>query len=496
MKWWLFQDDKRNQLAEWGVFLFLGIFLLYFKLNYHEMWKDEWQAWLVARDMSWAEMLGFLYYEGHPALWYVYLKVWTYARSTLSDDLLLQLAHSLPVLAAYALLLFRFSFSIWLKVAVALSYYLFFEYGMVSRGYVFVVFLGFWLALALKNPRKNAPLIALLLLLLCQTEVYGLLIASSLLVYLFFREWLPERPQFTGLIKKREILLPATGALLGFILFLVSVLPLGRSTEGYERKSELFAQLNGDGIAKAFQGLFANTFWIGAFPDTNAFGVAELGLGLSAAVLALLFWLFRRHPVLLFTFGFYTLVYFAFAILVYTGGVRQWGVYFVFWVICLQLWHYHGAKVSWDQLLIVLSICGFQLVYNFKALEKDYQYPFSHARAAAEYLEENLPEDYPVLAISKFAAAPVAGYLGRPLYALPEGELFTYFQWLEKIYLPPESELRLFAQYKKVNSLPILSYQELPASRYPSLELLRKWDGFNLKQENYWLYQLRVNGKR
>jgi hypothetical protein len=251
MKWWLFQDDKRNQLAEWGVFLFLGIFLLYFKLNYHEMWKDEWQAWLVARDMSWAEMLGFLYYEGHPALWYVYLKVWTYARSTLSDDLLLQLAHSLPVLAAYALLLFRFSFSIWLKVAVALSYYLFFEYGMVSRGYVFVVFLGFWLALALKNPRKNAPLIALLLLLLCQTEVYGLLIASSLLVYLFFREWLPERPQFTGLIKKREILLPATGALLGFILFLVSVLPLGRSTEGYERKSELFAQLNGDGNGRA-----------------------------------------------------------------------------------------------------------------------------------------------------------------------------------------------------------------------------------------------------
>jgi hypothetical protein len=100
------------------------------------------------------------------------------------------------------------------------------------------------------------------------------------------------------------------------------------------------------------------------------------------------------------------------------------------------------------------------------------------------------------VAISKFAAAPVAGYLGRPLYALPEGESFTYFQWLEKIYLPPESELRLFAQYKKVNSLPILSYQELPASRYPSLELLRKWDGFNLKQENYWLYQLRVNGER
>ena len=44
------------------------------KFGYHEQWKDEWQAWFLARDLNVPDLLGFLYYEGHPALWYLWMK--------------------------------------------------------------------------------------------------------------------------------------------------------------------------------------------------------------------------------------------------------------------------------------------------------------------------------------------------------------------------------------------------------------------------------------
>jgi hypothetical protein len=71
-----FKDNKQPMLR--GVLMTLvALAMLLLKFQYHELWKDEWQAWLMARDMGWGELLGSLYYEGHPALWYLYLKVWT-----------------------------------------------------------------------------------------------------------------------------------------------------------------------------------------------------------------------------------------------------------------------------------------------------------------------------------------------------------------------------------------------------------------------------------
>ena len=50
-----------------GLFLLLGLILLW----RHEMWQDEWQAWLIARESpSLPALFRNLRYEGHPGLWY------------------------------------------------------------------------------------------------------------------------------------------------------------------------------------------------------------------------------------------------------------------------------------------------------------------------------------------------------------------------------------------------------------------------------------------
>ena len=59
----------------------------------HEMWRDELQAWMIARDSSsLIDLYNNLRYEGHPSLWYIFL----YAITRFTDNpLAMQLFHLL-----------------------------------------------------------------------------------------------------------------------------------------------------------------------------------------------------------------------------------------------------------------------------------------------------------------------------------------------------------------------------------------------------------------
>ena len=71
---------------------------------HHEMWRDEIQAWLLARDsLSPLELLHNIRYEGHPGLWHLIL--WPIAQCT-GNPIGMQVAHVL-IAGASALILLR-----------------------------------------------------------------------------------------------------------------------------------------------------------------------------------------------------------------------------------------------------------------------------------------------------------------------------------------------------------------------------------------------------
>ncbi|MBQ7782588.1 MAG: hypothetical protein IJ368_01325, partial [Oscillospiraceae bacterium] len=54
------------------IFIVLHIFTAFF----HEPWYDEAQAWLIARDASYYDILFDIpHYEGHPPLWHLILSI-------------------------------------------------------------------------------------------------------------------------------------------------------------------------------------------------------------------------------------------------------------------------------------------------------------------------------------------------------------------------------------------------------------------------------------
>ena len=92
--------------------------------------------------------------------------------------------------------------------------------------------------------------------------------------------------------------------------------------------------------------------------------------------------------------------------------------------------------------------------------------------------------------INKFETAPVGAYANRSLYELPSGEEFTYFKWLEKVYIPTQSEISLFTRFKNVGGIVLLSPNPIDPKRFPNAVLWQEFSNENFKRENYWLYSV------
>jgi hypothetical protein len=448
------------------------------KWGFHEMWKDEWQAWFVAKDKSIGALFSFLYYEGHPALWYLYLKLFTPLEGLLHAADILHVSHAILMVGVGYLLFLRLELPLWLKVLLASSYFIVFEYGLINRGYALVMLLAFGVTYLL-HKKENHTLwpIATLMFLLCQTEVYGVFIAGGLMVYY----WL-ERQSWSSMWS--DSLSKAFWA--GIIVFMISVWPRTSGHVASTQGKKLDFQ---DKVLTAFQGNLSNTFMIGSTPDTAMFGATASGLGLSLLCVCGLFFIFRRHRPSGLAMAAFMLVAFLFSVLFFVGGVRQWGMAWIMLICLLSL-----MGISWQKdkiSVVILSIFSlFGIVHGYKAVKADYDIPFSNARAAGQFILAKVPEKVPVIALNKFEATPVIGYAGRKFYELPSGNPFSYFKWVDKVYLPTENEIKLFGQFKKVGGVILLSPKPIDIGRFPNAQLWQKFDAESYKKEQYYIYTM------
>ncbi|WP_216635609.1 hypothetical protein [Croceicoccus bisphenolivorans] len=134
----------------WAIcaFVFLLQAVLVFR---HEPFVDEWQALQIAvQSPDMAILLENLTYEGHPPLWHLFLR----AIAVLAGPYLaLPVAALVLGFATQYLILFRSPFPRHLRLLIALSEFVLFEFNTVSRSYTLGVMLVF-LAVALWDRRR------------------------------------------------------------------------------------------------------------------------------------------------------------------------------------------------------------------------------------------------------------------------------------------------------------------------------------------------------
>lgn len=148
---------------------------------FHEPWFDEAQAWAIARSGSLKEILFEIpHYEGHPPLWHLILV--PFAKLGAPYELSLAAVNIFFMTLAVAVLLFKSPFPKLIRCLLPFNFFLFYQYGVVSRPYCILVLAIFLAAVCYKNRNEHPVKYLLCLALMCAVHSYGIIIAGCLCI--------------------------------------------------------------------------------------------------------------------------------------------------------------------------------------------------------------------------------------------------------------------------------------------------------------------------
>jgi hypothetical protein len=173
-------NPLRYSLIVTGIFFAVAVFGL---VN-HEMWRDEHQAWLVARDAhSLSQLFENMRYEGNPALWHIFLYFIT---CFTHNPVYMQVFHLL-VACGFIFVFNRYApIGILYKTLFSFGYFPLYEYAVISRSYGLGLLLVFIVCALYKNRLSNYILIGIILSLLANVAIFPLIISLGIAAILLF----------------------------------------------------------------------------------------------------------------------------------------------------------------------------------------------------------------------------------------------------------------------------------------------------------------------
>ncbi len=388
----------------------------------HEPWRDELQAWSIARACGPAQIFHEMRYEGHFVPWF-YLFI-PFAK--LGFPLLTLNLVSFAIMAACTfLVLFKSPFGICARTAFVFSVPMAYYYPVVSRCYCLFALCAVALALVYGRRTERPFLYALLLGLLANSHAYAEGLVAVLTVDLLYNDIL--LPWHTLERSERRRRLAALALVFLFVLLaFCQVAPALSSSTAASSRSRM-------SIDRFFD-VFIQVFLALDLSSLSQFTV----LFLAVLALHLLSW--HRRPGLLLVLGLSLLWMLVFAATIYGASIpsRAWMWLFV---LLLVLWQMAGrGRNAASVLLALISLASFNPAVN----ARDWTGEFSTAKATAAYIKEHVPAGeriylpYAHANYSMLCFAP--GYDYR---SLETGEGLTFFSW---------SREREMAQYGDMNA--------------------------------------------
>lgn len=440
-----------------SAFLLLGGLII----SHHEMWRDEMQAWLIAKNSSsLPELFHNLKYDGHAGLWHLLLFFIT--RFDVSP-IAMQVLHLL--IAGFAAWIFlKYSpFSLLHKSLFIFGYFPLYEYAVISRNYVLaMLFIFLFCANFVPATAKNADsgsgdagkfqaefpgskiiLLSIILFGLCQTHIYGLIIALCLtpvmLISAVGRKNLP-------VILTEKIRL-ATGIFIagaGIFLGLAQMIP--PSDSGFATKwiTEFKSELAQKVISTIWQSFIPIPSFQISFWNTNILNFYGNGIQVFFSIILLLIaaGIFFRKPIVLIMFLAGLAGILLFTYIKYYGFLRHFGNIYLLFIAACWISYYPGNGKSGSFLFekiasffsnhknkFLTAIFIAQIAAGAMAVYYDFRYPFSQGENAAEFLKKN-EEGYLLTETSEyFISITIAGFLDEKIYHPQCGRFGSFVVW-------------------------------------------------------------------
>lgn len=491
-------------------FCLLYFFLELWAVSRHEMWLDEAQHILLARDShSLYELFYNARYEGHPLLWNIIL----YGLTRVSDSLfLIQLVHILISTSCVFVILRHSPFSLSINLLISFGYFLLYEYSVLSRNYGLCLLLVLLILANFSSPGRNFVLIFLFLALLVNTHLFGAIIACGFVIVLL--KELRKQKAFVQ-ITSLSILL------CGICFFFLHIVPPGDHFMHAYNDAPFFSWQRLNKVMQSgvigllpLPDLSAPNYWSNhPFLKHSWFTLLSLVLFLLPMIT------FRKHAASFFFFYFCCacmLIFIYFSPL--RVGTRHCG--FISTSLFVACWLkktsvqgiiYEGKvpflKTKLEEFLVQFyfsALILLQFVSGTIFFFKDIQYDFSAAKKTAAFLDNTDPSD--LIVLSHFTAGPpVKIYTDRKLFYLENNSFETFCKWNTKpVFLKDSLFLgRLDSLLKKDNEFIFVGSIENQINRLKllnnrlrisvdfKLEPLATFSQSVIRSERYFIYRIK-----
>ena len=457
----------------------------------HEPWRDEIQAWNIARvSATPTALLRNLRHEGHPFLWYALL--WPFAKLQ-SSIWMLQFVQWCIAIAAAAVVLWKSPFNRLQRTLLLFGYFSLFEYGILARSYG----LG-WLFTAIAMscivPTRRWLPLGVSLGLLALTSAFGTILAIAILVGALIHDYATN-----AMAHRRRALTAVAFTTAGCVVAYAQARPSG-TTSTYETWNTRFdIHLGSGAVASIFKSLlplqqFSRSWWNTSIADGHTGFAAIAGIGIVCGVIYL--WRTNVGALALWLIATLGTVAFIYLKLGQGDAARYYGTIWVAFIAAAWLTRSpdvafvraHGTERPFTGRVITVVLIA-QLCIGVGAYARDQRAQFTDASATADWLDHHGGRSAVIVSCPDFVGSALAGYLERSLVYPQGGRIGTFTIWdvrRRRITLDLADAIAL-ADTPARSRAPRFLVTNRPIS---TLQLERSFTRGVVADEHYWVYRI------
>ena len=408
---WYKDKEKLFLVIVMILYIIWGSIIIYF----HEPFRDEAQAWLIARDTNIIEMFSLSKSEGSPMLWHLLVNILT----TLGLPYVsINIMHFiLNVIAIYFLNKYA-PFNKYIKIGITFSHMMAYQYLAIARSYVLIPLLLFIIASIYKKRHEKTLIYCILLLLLQNVCLYSIPIAIILFVIYIIEKIKLKQNNF----KSTVIFIIVGVFMISSILLLINT---DHSEQLYHTNfptnfEELF-----EGVVKALRSISVIVLPFEVLiPVKGVTGLIILSLTTMS--------LWKDKKVLIIFLISTIIIGGIFAFLNLNITFRHSYIYVAIYLFCLWIKKESNnvkyTKVISQSLIIFAMAMQVILLISYSGVE--IAYDFSNAVKIKEFIKEQGYEDYKIFTFHMpFASSILPYFPGKTAFTIEDYAEHTYVIW-------------------------------------------------------------------
>ncbi len=393
-----------------NTYIYFAIIIVFVSLSFfvsmhHEPWADEANPWLIARDASIPDLFKvYLHSEGHPSLWYLILKFFQFCGLKYTNFYLIPILFSTIGLVIF---LFKSNFKLYLKILFPFTYFIFYQYTIVARGYCLILPLLSLIAWIYPKRYDKPYLFSILLILLLNLEAYTYILSGCIFILYLY--------DYIKLVKKKEkpkksYLISLIILSFSFIITAIYTFPSGNYSidhrgSGYFLSDSLITSFHYPGIIKYFATLLIIPI---IYITYEKYGSKRKIIELAIFTLPII--------------GFFIFKYY---------NLWHLGIIFEVFIFLLWIHEFNDIKVFNYLLLITFAI---QLSWSVASINYDLKNNYSSGKTVANFIKKYNYKEMNIYALSYYEVS-INPYFNQNIFKNWDQEYsFFYINYNNKFY--------------------------------------------------------------